>query len=447
MTDMNEPLPATQDPTAAMYGVPKTTRSRRSFLGLGVAGAVTTGGAMWGLNRSGVPIENALPVDLPDVLDAVASPEEEPFVPDPSLADRTLVVVELSGGNDGLATLVPRNAGVLYDRRPNLHIPDEELVDFDDSWGWNPGLAALEGRPIAALLGVGTTDNPDGSHFEMERRWWAGRSSGTELPGTGFLGRLCDQLTIDQPVTGLSVGSGANPSLLADKAVTMGLTDPGAAWFLATEDPWFNSLTTGLGELARGDGPTLQLNAARQGLSDTLAFAETLREVDDEAIRERYPETHLGWQFGLTAELIEQNSGIRVIHILHGGFDTHDDQRGAHEYLMMEFGDALAAFLDDLEDRGHAQNTLVATTSEFGRRVPENRGGTDHGAAGMMMLAGPVAPGIHGEAPSLTALDDDNLIATVDFEQYYATLAEGWFGVPSTEVLASGARPIDGLLA
>ncbi len=458
MDDSRTPLPpaplppadeveAPIDPTAAMYGTP-ANRSRRSFLGFGAAGAVATGGALWGLNRSGVPIESAIDAAVPAIVDdVVADALPEPFEPDPALAGRTLVVVELSGGNDGLSTVVPRDAGVLYDRRPNLHIPDEELLDYTDDYGLNPGMAALVGRPMATLLGVGTTNMPDGSHFEMERRWWAGKSSGGDLPGTGFFGRICDQLAGEQPVTGLAVGSGANPSLQADKAVTMGLSDPGSAWFLSTEDPWINAFTKGMEALADGQVGMPPILAARQGLSDTLAFADTLRQIDTEGIRDRYPETHLGWQFGLTAELIEQKAGLRVIHITHGGFDTHSDQRGTHEYLMMEYADALGAFLDDLSDRGHAADTLVATTSEFGRRVPENRGGTDHGAAGMVMLAGPVVPGIHGEAPSLTNLDDDNLVATVDFEQYYATLAEKWFGIPSTEVLASGANPLDGILA
>ncbi|MFT7473745.1 MAG: hypothetical protein ACI81L_000660 [Verrucomicrobiales bacterium] len=111
------------------------------------------------------------------------------------------------------------------------------------------------------------------------------------------------------------------------------------------------------------------------------------------------------------------------------------------------FGDAMGAFMDDLGDLGHGESTLICTTSEFGRRVPDNRGGTDHGAAGMAMLAGPVNAGVHGGAPSLRNLDDDNLKATIDLEEYYATIAEQWFGIPSSEMLESGATPIDGLIA
>ena len=164
-------------------------------------------------------------------------------------------------------------------------------------------------------------------------------------------------------------------------------------------------------------------------------------------MRERYPGSDLGWKFGLAAELIDRDVGLRVLHITHGGFDTHADQRGEHDYLLEQLSESMATFLADIADRGRADTTLVCTTSEFGRRVPDNDGGTDHGAAGMALLAGPVVAGIHGEMPSLTALDDGNLVATVDFEQYYATLSEHWFGVPSSEVLRSAARPVDGVIA
>jgi uncharacterized protein (DUF1501 family) len=268
-----------------------------------------------------------------------------------------------------------------------------------------------------------------------------------DLPGTGFLGRLCDQLVTDQPVTGVALGGGPSQPLRSDKAVTIGLGDPEAAWFLRNEDEWFANLRKGMAGMAiessEGTGPMAH---ARAGLADTLAFTETLQEVDNERIRERYPNSNLAWNLGTAAQLIDQEAGIRVLHVSLGGFDTHSDQRGEHGRLMQELGDAMGAFMDDLGELGHAESTLICTTSEFGRRVPDNRGGTDHGAAGMAMLAGPVNAGVHGEAPSLRNLDDDNLKATVDFEEYYATIAEQWFGIPSSEVLESGATPIEGMI-
>ena len=426
---------------------PPARPSRRRFLGFAAAGVATAGGAAFALTTAGDT--SSIPgVSSAGETTQEPTPSTRPLIASEDVEGRTLVVIELQGGNDGLATLVPRNSGVLYDRRSAVHVPDEELLDFTDDYGWNPKLATFANHGIAALVGLGTTNNADGSHFEMERRWWAGKSSGEDLPATGFLGRLCDELVTDQPVTGVALGSGPSPSLRSDKAVTVGLADPESGWFLRNEEPWFRNLRRGMGAMSNaaeaGDlGPIV---SARSGLSDTLAFAEVLNEIDNDRIREAYPNNDIGFTMGVAAELIRQGAGLRVLHLSHGGFDTHADQRGSHDYLLMELGDALGAFLSDLGSLGHADSTLVCTTSEFGRRVPDNRGGTDHGAAGMAMLAGPVAAGVHGESPSLTRLDDDNLIATVDFEQYYATIAEKWFGIPSSAVLDSAAMPIEGII-
>lgn len=434
-------------------------RSRRRFLGYAAAGVAAAGGGIFAINRRSVD-PTSQPMGAPantagtsgDAMgSAQPSPQmaTRPLIASADVAGRTLVVIELSGGNDGLATLVPRNAGVLYDRRGDLHVTDEEMIDFNEEFGLHPNLAPLAGHGLAALVGVGAANEPDASHFEMEKRWWAGKSSGMDLPGTGFLGRLCDQLVLDQPVTGVSLGTGPSPSMRSDKAVTVGLRDPEAAWFLQNdEDAWFRNLRVGMSAMAMESSEADAMVAhARSGLADTLTFAESLEAVDTERIRDRYPNTELGTSLGTAAELIEQDSGLRVIHVSLAGFDTHSNQRGEHNYLMEQLGESVGTFLSDLNDRGLAESTLTVTTSEFGRRVSNNQTGTDHGAAGMAFLAGPVVAGVHGEAPSLTRLDDDNLVATVDFEQYYATIAEKWFGIASSEVLESGAPPIEGIIS
>lgn len=423
--------------------------SRRRFFGVAAGGlaAAAGGTALVRNGEPGVPTPAAPGTgSTAAVMTEITPPRPLPASAD--VAGRTLVVIELQGGNDGLATLVPRNAGTLYDRREVVHVPDEELVDFTDEFGWHPNLAPILSHNVAALVGLGTTNNPDGSHFEMERRWWAGKSTGNDLPGTGFLGRLCDQLVTDQPITGVSLGSGPTPALRSDKAITVGMSDPQASWFLRSEEPWFENFRSGmLAMSAERVANATPHQAAMSGLADTLEFARSLGEIDQERIDERYPGGSLGDSLGLAAELINQQSGIRVIHVAHGGFDTHSGQRGDHDYLIEQLGEATGAFLDDISDRGFSDSTLVCTTSEFGRRVSANGSGTDHGAAGMAILSGPVENGVHGEPPSLTRLDDDNLIATADFEQYYATISERWFGIPSSEVLESAPTPIDGIIA
>ena len=198
--------------------------NRRKFLGLaagGTAAAIGGAAALRTQPADAVLDEAAASAGRSDEPAQIVAPR--PLAASADVAGRTLVVIELQGGNDGLATLVPRNAGMLYDRREAVHVPDEELIDFTDEFGWHPNLAPLLAHNVAALTGVGVTGRPDGSHFEMERRWWAGKSTGSDLPGTGFLGRLCDQLVTDQPVTGLSMGNGPSPALRSDKAITVAM--------------------------------------------------------------------------------------------------------------------------------------------------------------------------------------------------------------------------------
>jgi hypothetical protein len=148
---------------------PARSPSRRKFLGFAAAGVASAGGGTLALNRSGTPIPG-----LESVTESISSsptPTTPPLIASKDVAGRTLVVIELPGGNDGVATLVPRNAGVLYDRREPVHIPDEELLDFTDEFGWHPRLEGVADHGLAALVGLGATNDADGNHFEMERRW------------------------------------------------------------------------------------------------------------------------------------------------------------------------------------------------------------------------------------------------------------------------------------
>ncbi len=202
-------------------------------------------------------------------------------------------------------------------------------------------------------------------------------------------------------------------------------------------------LRDGLRGLGTTDsGEPARIAAARRGPDDTLAFADVLNSIDEDEDR-GFPDTDLGWQLRLAGGLLDSDVGLRVVHVPFGGFDTHDEQAYMHGALMNELGPAIAALQDDLTVRGLADRTRIATTSKFGRRPEQNGGGTDHGTAGPALLCGPVTPGLHGETPRLDRLDDDgNLAATAMIEDYYATLAESWFGIPADEVLPPLSRSI-----
>lgn len=360
------------------------------------------------------------------------------------LAARLLVVLELGGGNDGASMAPPTDAGVLTSLRPNAAHGIEELLRPGGDVVLHPAFTRLQHRPLTIVDGIGTPA-PDLSHFEMMRRWWAGDPDGTNGQATGFLGRLCDALDDGAPVTGLSIGGGSTPALISERAGTLGLPE---LWWLDwlddDDDSWPIAYRDGLLAMSEPvDDDTDTLGLARRGLATGLGVGAMVTDLPQMT---GYPDSTLGANLAMASQLIAADLGVRVVHVgVEGDFDTHESHRDRHSQLMADLDEALDAFLADIEGRGFADRVLVATTSEFGRRPEENGdGGLDHGTSSSVLLAGPVPLQRVGEPPSFTDSDDDgNFVATMSMDQYYATLAESWFGVPASDVLPGRPRPID----
>ncbi len=365
---------------------------------------------------------------------------------------RFLVVVELGGGIDGFATLVPYGDSTFRKLRERIWIDPKELDPIDEKYAVPKGLSVVKDR-LAFVEGLGVA-KPDLSHFEMMRRWWLGDADGTAAVTTGFLGRCCDQLAGGEPITGLSVGGGSTPALLADKAATVSLPALELVKGIAKPEPGEDRLrktllmgateTNGT-ELGVGADADRLASIARANLGSGLDLLRHFGRLED-GVDERYPEgNQLAGSFSLVKQLISLDSGMQVFHIPWGSFDTHADQVGNHLAQMDQFGAALGAFLDDLADAGLGDRVLVATTSEFGRRAEASGSGTDHGTASTMMLAGAVNAGRYGQAPNFAKRDaDGNVLATTGLSDYYATLAS-WMGLNASDVL-TGGTPIDSVL-
>jgi uncharacterized protein (DUF1501 family) len=364
-------------------------------------------------------------------------------------AKRRLVIVELEGGNDGMATLVPYGDGRYHALRSSTAVNEEDLLALDERVALHAKLAPLQQRGLAIVQGVGVA-HPDLSHFAMMQRWWTGDPEGTAAPGTGFLGRLCDAIGDPAaPFVGLAIGSGAHPSMVSRKVNTLSLPGADAVDALATPDDPYDgrrALLEALDEMAADSGTDGLLSVARDGTRHARALADSLHVGGDQA--SGYPGGDLSGQLQLAAGLLAAQDTLRVVHVGLGGFDTHQNEPDIHPGLLEQFAGSVAAFLDDITARGLGGQILVATTSEFGRRAKDNgSNGLDHGAASIALLAGAVNPGLYGEYPSLSALDeDDDLVATVGMADYYGTLAEAWFGVPAGDVMAGG-QPIAHLVA
>jgi uncharacterized protein (DUF1501 family) len=361
---------------------------------------------------------------------------------------KTLVVIELQGGHDGFAMLVPYGDGRFHKLRDRIWIDPKELHILDDRYALAKGLAPVA-EHLAFVEGVGVA-KPDLSHFAMLQRWWQGDPVGDTGILTGFLGRCCDSLAAHEPVTGISIGGGSTPALIAAKATTVSMPQLDAVRELANDEPDQRRVRQALrsvaaGKSGLGDPDTDRLLAmARAGLDAGIDLSAMVGSVTETP--KSYPDGNdLAASLASIRQLISAGTGIRVFHIPWGSFDTHTNEVGTHTDHMNRLGAALAAFRDDLEANGLADRVLVATTSEFGRRPEANAGGTDHGTASSMLLMGPVKTGRHGAPVDFGRLNDEgNVRATVSMTDYYATLAH-WLGASPSDVLTGAATPIDTL--
>ncbi len=461
-TSSSSPSSSSSPPSSNSTGFSAVLRSRRRFLQALAAGGLATGGGLaanrllggdWGPGSVG---GGSSPVDPTDWSASGApgpgQPGQSPTgrrVPG-AVDGRVLVVVDLVGGNDGLSTLVPAGDAGYHDRRPTLAIPDDEVLALDAEVGLHRSLARLHRRGITTVEGVGPVDG-DLSHFAMTERWERGDVRGEAGLRTGFLGRLCDAVDHGGPLVGVSL-QGPTPHLVCQQAATMSLSGRNDLWFLEPTD-WVDALAfqRGLATFAGGDdelaGLVVDAYQELTNLANGLASGPGADDGDGDEINWDLPMFAEGGQLGhdlyFAADLIESGVGVQVVYVAHGDYDTHQGHQWRHPELLSEVDAAVDGFLDRAEVGGWGDSVLVATVSEFGRRVQENESGLDHGSASTMLVAGPVDDRRLGERPPLNDLDDDgNLKVGVGFDRYLASLAQEWLGVEAASILPGQPEPL-----
>jgi uncharacterized protein (DUF1501 family) len=360
--------------------------------------------------------------------------------------DRILVVVELAGGNDGLNTIVPYADDAYHRARPTLALKGDRVLKLDDRTGMHPELAALrplwdQGR-LAIVQGVGYP-RPNRSHFESMDIWHSADPKGGARR-SGWLGRWCECHAQGGVVPGLQLGGNRSlamqaervpvPSLSGPESLTL-RTDPRSGADAGLELQTIRKFAED-GAAAAGDGGD-PLAFVRTSLAGALADGDRLRQLQSSYQAAAGYEQGLGQRLLLIARLIDARHPARVFYTATGGYDTHGNQEGAHGNLHRTLARAIAAFAQDLDAHGHFRRVALLAFSEFGRRVQENGSrGTDHGAAGPVLVAGgAVRGGLVGEHPSLTELDGGDLKFGVDFRQVYATVIDKWLGGDSARVI------------
>ena len=357
--------------------------------------------------------------------------------------DPTLVLVQLSGGNDGLNTLVPWSSDVYHRSRPKLRVPEKDVLDVDERIGFAPQLptlhrAFLDGH-VGVVEGVGYPDMVR-SHFESLDIWHTARFEGRRT-GKGWLVRLLESLGEAGDLSNRLVHVGGAPpyALQCETANPLVFRTPTQ---FRLEGPLAASLDPGsVPDVAARQATDANGQRAflRTALADAIDASNNVCDaVQGYRPRVRYPDHEFAHSLAIAAALIHARLGFRVISVELADFDTHTEQHLHHPRMLIALNRGLAAFLTDLHGRPESGNVLVVVFSEFGRRVAENASlGTDHGTAGPILVAGPAAkPGFHGTPASLEELDDQGDPApTTDFRSVYATLAARLFGVDPAPIV------------
>jgi uncharacterized protein (DUF1501 family) len=366
-----------------------------------------------------------------------------------SSGERILVMVQLSGGNDGLNTVVPYADDAYARNRFSLRLGAGQVLRLDDYLGLHPRLTGLhelwEEQKLAIVQGVGYP-NPNRSHFESMDIWHTALT-GTPVSGTGWLGRWLDaSVPVEaQSAWALHVGGGKQPLALAGERVRVpSISSPDLFRLLAADDAALLERIESASAASRDSSGDLLNFLARSTTTAITSSQQVQAALSNDRGRANYPGRGLARQLRTVAQLIEANLGTRIYYLTLDGFDTHADQADAHAGLMNELGTSVRAFLNDIDGRGHGDRVTLAVFSEFGRRVRENASqGTDHGAAAPMFVAGgAVSAGLLGRYPSLTDLDDGDLKYTVDFRSVYAGLLQDWLGCETDGVLGDSYQPL-----
>ncbi|MEI7932510.1 MAG: DUF1501 domain-containing protein [Alphaproteobacteria bacterium] len=354
--------------------------------------------------------------------------------------NRILVVLELSGGNDGLNTVVPYGDDAYYRLRPNIGQRKSAIRVIDDHFGFNGGMTGFErlfkDGKLAIVHGCGY-ENPSFSHFTSMAYWQTAAPNAGEA--YGWVGRLADAMAPSAPPNYLvNISAIQSLAVRAEKHTPIVFSNPDSF----TRDAFVQekAVLTAQPQAA----PTA--NPSQQYLLDLAKSASQSSTLIRQAWSGYRSPVDYGFNdLGLrrVAAMISAGIPARLYYTAYpnNAFDTHVTQTDQHQRLLTYTADAVAGFMQDMQRLGRANDVTLMAFSEFGRRVPENTSlGTDHGAAGaMFVVGGRVKGGHYGQIPSLTALDaGDNLKFTTDFRRVYATMISGWLGQPSAPAILKG---------
>lgn len=363
---------------------------------------------------------------------------EQPALVPPG--NKVLVVLQLSGGNDGLNTVIPVRNDIYYKMRPKLGIKKEASLLLTDEVGLNPALTAFKDLYDNGQLGIMNSvgyPNPDRSHFRSMDIWQSASNS-NEYVNSGWLGRYLDAQCsgCDKPTQALEIDDVLGLALKGNTMSGIALKDPRRLYNTSHEKYYKDVLAQ-----HKNEAVEQPVDYLYKTMAQTLSSADYIFQQSKlHPTLASYPGTGLGNSFKTIASLILSDINTKVYYLSLGSFDTHVMQEMQQKRLFTEMNDAIKAFVADLKANNRFDDVLVTTFSEFGRRVKQNAsGGTDHGTANNMFFIGGALKekGVLNSLPDLNDLQEGDLKHSVDFKNIYATLLKNWLGADDKKILGN----------
>ena len=361
-------------------------------------------------------------------------------------AAKVLVVVQFSGGNDGLNTIVPYQNDLYYQNRPNLAIPKTEVLKVSDELGFNPALQALQGLYDEGVMSIVNSvgyPNPDRSHFRSMDIWHTASES-TEYLNSGWLGRYLDSNCTGcaSPYQAIELDDTLSLALKGEKRRGFAMSDP--AQLKRTTD---NKILQAVGKTPSTTHHEENVAYLYKTLVDTQSSADYLFEKS-KVYRSTvtYPQSEFAKDLKMISQLITADTDTRIYYASLTGFDTHANQRNRQERLLQQYAEAMKAFVQDLKQNNLLNDVLIMTFSEFGRRVKQNASaGTDHGTANNLFLMGGnlKKAGFFNGPADLKNLDDGDLKYQVDFRDIYTTVLNRWLDAPAPQILGQTFKGLE----
>ena len=352
--------------------------------------------------------------------------------------NKVVVILQLSGGNDGLNTVIPFRNDLYYKARPRLGIVKDKALALTDEAGLHPALSAFkefyDDGSLAVLNNVGYP-NPDRSHFRSMDIWHTASQS-TEYWNHGWVGRYLDAQCngCDKPTQAIEIDDILSLALKGENMKGIAVKDPRRLYGTANEKFFRDVMKNHTDE--KGEQPVDYLYKT---MAETLSSADYIFQQSRlHPTNAEYPKTDLGNSMKTIASLIFSEINTKVYYVSLGSFDTHIGQEGQQQRLFTEMNDAVKAFVKDLKANGRFNDVMLFTFSEFGRRVAQNAsGGTDHGTANNMFLVsgGLKQKGLINELPDLADLDEGDLKYKLDFKNVYATVLNKWLKADDKAIL------------